>query len=92
MYLIELFPLDLGRFLLISVEVMSNEGTTASVQHPNVMQTTTFKGAAFNANRHSGMEPISIFFVKGVSMINSFKQALQMGSQLENSRFYCNMF
>ena len=93
MYLIKLFPLDLGRFLLISV-VMSNEGTTASVQHPNVMQTTTFKDAALNANRHSRMEPISIF-VKGVSKINSFKQALQTGSQLEKNQGFnmlCNVY
>ena len=46
--------------------------------------TPTFKDAALHANRHSRMEPI-VIFVKGVSKTNSFKQTLQMGSQLENS-------
>ena len=75
--LVVLFPFDPSQF----VEAIGNEGTTALVQHPNIMQTTTFKDAALSANRHSRMEPISIF-VKGVQKINSFKQALQMGSQL----------
>ena len=44
----------------LSVEAMGNEGTTASVQRLNLMQTTTFKDAARNANRHSRMEAIVI--------------------------------
>ena len=38
------------------VEVMSNDGTTTSVQRLNVMQTTPLKDAAINANRYSRMK------------------------------------
>ena len=63
------------------VEVMSNDGTTTSVQRLNVMQTTTFKDAARNANRHSRMEAIVI--------CSSSKQAPQL---LEKGLRVFNMF
>ena len=79
--LVVMFPLDPSQF----VEAMSNEGTTASVQHLHIQGCSP--SCKPSLKNQEGNQYLSSLSREGRSMINSFKQALQMGSQLENSRF-----